>query len=200
MTRKRQKSTSCSASVVLRLLEKCPIRTLKLHCFITDIPHCLRSLAKPQTLQSLDLTLTNKSNSPPLEDLLSDVAVDLGLGALSLSPSADAPSPKSPLSAYTSSVHRVRAGDVQRDRLPPVGADTGSVGVPAAPSFSADSLASVSVPSVRSLVIPTAAAPLTAFPALKDLSLDSSHLQVPCSYPRSPSGTSLLTISALLST
>ena len=185
MTRnKRQKSTSCTAQVVLRLLEKCPIRTLKLHCFITDIPHCLRSLAKPQTLQSLDLTLTNKSNSPPLEDLLADVALDLGLGALSLASDSPAPAPSpSPTAAQLLRCSSGGGGGsgsaLQKGRSPTCTAATAGKG---------NSCADDSLPSAprdgRAHHAPIMEAPstplLTVFPALKDLSLDSSHLQVCC--------------------
>ena len=51
-------------------LRKFPISRIKLHCFVTDIPDCLLALSSRKYLESLDLTLTNKTNSPPLEDLL----------------------------------------------------------------------------------------------------------------------------------
>lgn len=51
-------------------LKKFPISRLKLHCFVTDIPDCMLALSSRKYLKALDLTLTNKSNSPPLEDLL----------------------------------------------------------------------------------------------------------------------------------
>ena len=51
-------------------LRKFPISRLKLHCFVTDIPDCMLALSSRKYLKALDLTLTNKTNSPPLEDLL----------------------------------------------------------------------------------------------------------------------------------
>lgn len=51
-------------------LEKFPISRLKLHCFVTDVPDCMLALSSRKYLKALDLTLTNKANSPPLEDLL----------------------------------------------------------------------------------------------------------------------------------
>mmetsp|Transcript_21459 Transcript_21459/g.20745 ORF Transcript_21459/g.20745 Transcript_21459/m.20745 type:complete len:507 (-) Transcript_21459:377-1897(-) len=71
MKKKKKSTNKGNISAVLGFLQKCPINKVKLHCFITDIPGCLIALSTTRALKSLDLTLTNKSNSPPLEDLLS---------------------------------------------------------------------------------------------------------------------------------
>ena len=68
LMKKLQKKGSHYGSI--RFLRKFPIGRLKLHCFITDIPDCMLALSERKYLKALDLTLTNKSNSPPLEDLL----------------------------------------------------------------------------------------------------------------------------------
>jgi hypothetical protein len=65
----KKKRKGCHTRV-LSFMEKCPINKLQLHCFITDIPTCLFTLCMRKSITSLDLALTNKSNSPPLENLL----------------------------------------------------------------------------------------------------------------------------------
>lgn len=51
-------------------LRICPIRTLSIHCFVSDIPTCIMSLAEMKTLRHLELKLTNKSDSIGLKELL----------------------------------------------------------------------------------------------------------------------------------
>eukprot|EP01038_Epipyxis_sp_PR26KG_P008150 gene8150-11031_t len=65
------KSLKASLSSAISFLSKYPINRYEIHCFVTDIPACLNSLSILGTIQYLDLTLSNKSNSPPLLDLLS---------------------------------------------------------------------------------------------------------------------------------
>lgn len=66
--KKRQQKGNING--VLGFFRKCPINKLKLHCFVEDIPSCLVALATTHTLNALALILTNKSSSPPLEDIL----------------------------------------------------------------------------------------------------------------------------------
>lgn len=68
LRKKLQKKGSHFGSI--KFLRKFPIGRLKLHCFITDIPDCMLALSSRKYLKALDLTLTNKTNSRPLEDLL----------------------------------------------------------------------------------------------------------------------------------
>ena len=68
LMKKLQQKGSHSGSI--GFLKKFPISRLKLHCFVTDIPDCMLALSSRKYLKALDLTLTNKTNSPPLEDLL----------------------------------------------------------------------------------------------------------------------------------
>jgi hypothetical protein len=51
-------------------LKKFPIFRLKFHCFVADLPAALLALSSRKNLKILDLTLTNKTSSPPLEDIL----------------------------------------------------------------------------------------------------------------------------------
>lgn len=150
---KRKKQ--CCSSSVLSLLEKCPIHKVKLHCFITDLPSLLLSLAKPGCLRALDLTLTNKSNSPPLEDLLADVALDLA--SLSLDSVMNARGVSGTATSFTyGSNDNNKDKDIHRTALMSVSDD----------SFQRRFRPSTSPkPS------------LAYFPALTELSLDSSHLQ-----------------------
>lgn len=59
----------------LRFMSKCPLRSLSLHCFLTDLPSCLFALLDARHLESLTLRLTNTSNSPPLDCLLQDSGI-----------------------------------------------------------------------------------------------------------------------------
>jgi hypothetical protein len=68
MMKKKQRKGSHFGSV--GFLRKFPIGNLTLHCFVTDIPDCIEALSERKYLKTLELTLSNKSNSPPLEDLL----------------------------------------------------------------------------------------------------------------------------------
>jgi hypothetical protein len=51
-------------------LRKFPIYRLKFHCFVADLPDCMLALSSRKSLKILDLTLTNKTSSPPLEEML----------------------------------------------------------------------------------------------------------------------------------
>lgn len=51
-------------------LRKFPIYRLKFHCFVADLPDCMLALSSRKSLKILDLTLTNKTSSPPLEEIL----------------------------------------------------------------------------------------------------------------------------------
>lgn len=68
MMKKLQRKGSHFGSI--GFLKKFPIGNLKLHCFVTDIPDCIVALSSRKYLRTLDLTLSNKTNSPPLEALL----------------------------------------------------------------------------------------------------------------------------------
>ena len=73
-------------------LRKFPISRLKLHCFVTDIPDCMLALSSRKYLKALDLTLTNKTNSPPLEDLLGTSSLFLeGIKEIQNQPSVTTP-------------------------------------------------------------------------------------------------------------
>jgi hypothetical protein len=54
----------------LRFLFNFPIKRLRMHCFLTDIPACLEVLSTQSALQTLDLKLTNQTTSPSLDQLL----------------------------------------------------------------------------------------------------------------------------------
>lgn len=59
-------------------LKKFPIYRLKFHCFETDLPDCMLALSSRKSLKILDLTLTNKTNNPSVEDILkSDIYTPL---------------------------------------------------------------------------------------------------------------------------
>jgi len=64
---------SIDNSAAFNLLRDIPIESLVIHCFITDIPSCLESLATLGCLSNLEVKLTNKSNSPSLEELLKNI-------------------------------------------------------------------------------------------------------------------------------
>ena len=65
---KKVRSTdNCGA---LNFLRDVPIQSIVIHCFITDIPNCLEALSILGCVESLEVKLTNKSNSPSLEELL----------------------------------------------------------------------------------------------------------------------------------
>ena len=68
MMKKLQRKGSHFGSI--GFLRKFPIGNLKLHCFVTDIPDCIVALSSRKFLRTLDLTLSNKTNSPSLEALL----------------------------------------------------------------------------------------------------------------------------------
>lgn len=68
MMKKKQRKGSHFGSI--GFLRNFPIGNLSLHCFVTDIPDCIQALSERKYLKTLELTLSNKSNSPPLEDLL----------------------------------------------------------------------------------------------------------------------------------
>ncbi|RYH15898.1 hypothetical protein EON65_30970 [archaeon] len=59
-----------------RLLSKFPLRRILIHCFLTDIPQCLDALAERGVVTGLDISFTNKSNSPPLDVVLQDCHAD----------------------------------------------------------------------------------------------------------------------------
>jgi hypothetical protein len=59
-----------SASSALQFMSYCPIKRIQMHCFLTDIPVCLESLAIVGMLEYLEFIPTNKTNSPPLERIL----------------------------------------------------------------------------------------------------------------------------------
>lgn len=73
MMKKKQRKGSHFGSI--GFLRKFPIGNLSLHCFVTDIPDCIEALSERKYLKTLELTLSNKSNSPPLEDLLETSSV-----------------------------------------------------------------------------------------------------------------------------
>lgn len=68
-----KKVRSIDNSGALSFLRDVPIQNFVIHCFITDIPRCLESLATLGCLESLEVKLTNKSNSPSLEELLKHI-------------------------------------------------------------------------------------------------------------------------------
>lgn len=65
---------SNNKSSAFKVLSKCPIKSISIHCFIDDIPTCLSILSKVGILEKICLTLTNKSNSPTLDHLLSNMS------------------------------------------------------------------------------------------------------------------------------
>ena len=73
MMKKKQRKGSHFGSI--GFLRKFPIGNLSLHCFVTDIPDCIEALSERKYLKTLELTLSNKSNSPPLEELLETSSV-----------------------------------------------------------------------------------------------------------------------------
>ena len=52
------------------LIASFPLRRLKMHCFVSDVPACLSALAAKRTVESLELRLTNKSLSCSLDRIL----------------------------------------------------------------------------------------------------------------------------------
>lgn len=66
------KSPRDQTSHAFQFLSTCPLRSILLHCFITDIPKALKALSHQHALHSLELSLTNKTTSPPLDTLLSE--------------------------------------------------------------------------------------------------------------------------------
>lgn len=76
--KKRKPKGRSAVNSAMRFLSKAPIEQLKLDCFITDIPAVLVSLSEQHNLSSLSLQLTNKSNSPSLEQLLDTVLLEEG--------------------------------------------------------------------------------------------------------------------------
>jgi hypothetical protein len=63
----KQNGTSRGA---VSLLSSFPIRGLKMHCFVTDVPACLEAIALKRSAVSLELKLSNKSLSCSLESIL----------------------------------------------------------------------------------------------------------------------------------
>lgn len=59
-----------TARGAMSLLSNFPVQRLKMHCFVTDVPACLLSLAARKSIISLDLKLTNKSFSCSLDSML----------------------------------------------------------------------------------------------------------------------------------
>lgn len=59
-----------SSSSAIRLISSCPLKKLEIHCFVSDIPSCLSALSASNSVESLSLHLSNKSNSPSLESML----------------------------------------------------------------------------------------------------------------------------------
>ena len=64
---RKQHGTSRGA---ISLLASFPLRRLKMHCFVTDVPACLSALAAKRSIESLELRLTNKSLSCSLDRIL----------------------------------------------------------------------------------------------------------------------------------
>ena len=77
-------------------LKKFPIENLRLHCFVQDIPECIQALSTRKYLKTLDLTLSNKSNCPPLEDLLGQSCF-YQISSTHLNPGSDSTETKSML-------------------------------------------------------------------------------------------------------
>jgi hypothetical protein len=63
------KRIGCHESA-LNILSTLPLKNIRMHCFITDIPSCLESIACVEHIERLDLRLSNKSYSPNLRALL----------------------------------------------------------------------------------------------------------------------------------
>lgn len=63
----KRKGSSHSA---FSFLAKCPAKSITMHCFINDIPSCLKAIAKVGLIEKLALQLTNQSTSPSLQKLL----------------------------------------------------------------------------------------------------------------------------------
>ena len=64
------KKKTRSVKGALSLLKSVPLCKLEMHCFVTDIPKCLSVLSARRTVESINLTVTNKANSPPLNELI----------------------------------------------------------------------------------------------------------------------------------
>ena len=69
-----KKVRSTDNTGALNFLRDVPIQSVVIHCFITDIPRCLEALATLGCLVTLEVKLTNKSNSPSLEELLKHIS------------------------------------------------------------------------------------------------------------------------------
>jgi len=64
------KHKGCTHSA-FSFLSSCPLKSVIIHCFITDIPSCLEAISRVNVIERLDLQLTNRSYSPSLQSLLS---------------------------------------------------------------------------------------------------------------------------------
>jgi len=66
-------------TAAFNLLRDIPLESLVIHCFITDIPNVLEALATLGCLTNLELKLTNKSNSPSLDELLKGISFSVNV-------------------------------------------------------------------------------------------------------------------------
>lgn len=67
-----------SPETIMRCIRKVPIKSIKIHCFLKDIPLCLEALShRKSTLTSLELNFTNISESPPLDAILNSSFMEI---------------------------------------------------------------------------------------------------------------------------
>ena len=172
--------------------------------FTSDIPDCLRSLANPRTLRSLDLTLTNKSNSPPLEDLLAEVLTDLASMSMdsthknfhrphhhhhhndhitvisSVSEDSYQRKPPSIPSTTTTKAVAMNASNLNQRRVSiPSSYNVSNIrhALTSVVNASLSTTSSSSTSSSSSSIASSVVYSTNAFASLTELSLDSSHLQ-----------------------